>query len=122
MQVSISGGRQFEAGDVVFGRAVFDGKRQPRRKGIVLGPWTEGDTMRVVIWWYRLGAASGDTSSLMWNDELSPAGDIWDFSARLARELARDGWGYSRAEWVVDMLSRHSARMCSLGASFPVND
>lgn len=121
MKVSISGGRQFEAGDVVFGRAVFEGKRQPRRKGIVLGPWTEGDTKRVVVWWFRLGAASGDTSSLMWNDELSPAGDIWDFSARLARELARDGGNYSRADRVADLLSRHAARMRSLGASFPVN-
>ena len=108
--------RRFEVGDVVFGRPFRDGKQQTRRKGIVLGPWTEDDRKRVVVWWYRDGAASSDTCTLMWRDELTPAGDIFDFGYRMARELSRDCGGYGRAEWVSDMLSRHAVRMHSLGA------
>ncbi|AMD42797.1 hypothetical protein SEA_XKCD426_56 [Streptomyces phage Xkcd426] len=113
-------GRRFETGDVVFGRPIFEGKIQPRRKGVVLGAWTEGDTKRVVVWWYGLGAASGDTSSLMWNDELTPAGDIFDTSARMAAKLFEGAYTYPRARFVCQLLRNHARRMESLGAKHPV--
>lgn len=106
--------RRFETGDVVTGRAIFEGKMQPRRKGIVLGDWDANDTKRVVVWWYSQGSASSLTSSLQWNDELTPAGDIWDMSARTAKRLVPMALGYYRAEWVCTMLLRHADRMAKL--------
>ena len=111
---------RFETGDVVTGRAIIAGKTQPRRKGIVLGAFTEDDTKHVVVWWYGMGAASSDTCTLQWNDELTPAGDIWDMSAYMAKRLAASSYGYFRATWVNAMLIRHASRMASVGAKHPV--
>lgn len=106
--------RQFETGDVVYGRAILEGKIQPRRKGVVLGAFEKGDSKRVVVWWYGQGACSVSTSTLMWNDELAPAGDIFDMSHAVAYRLMNQSGGYFRAEWVQRLLINHVRRMAEL--------
>lgn len=106
------------AGDVVWGRPIVDGKTLPRRKGIVLGDWASTDTKRVVVWFYGLGAAhDGANCHLMFRSELTPAGDIWDFSARQAATLSRAAGYYHRAAYIRDALSRHAGRMAGLDAA-----
>jgi hypothetical protein len=109
------------AGDVVFARPVVEGKTLSRRKGIVLDDWTDGDTKRVVVWFYGMGgAADGDNCHLMFRDELTKSGDIWDMSYRLAKRLSVAARYYHRAAQVRDALSRHAGRMACLGAEMPV--
>lgn len=107
-------GRIFETGDAVYGRPLVDGKRLTRRKGVVLGAFTEGDTKRVVVWWYGMGVAL-DASTLMWNDELAPAGDIFDMSRKLAQKLYEGAVTYPRARFVRTLLANHVHRMGKLG-------
>ncbi len=121
MKTTSTGARRFETGDVVFGRAIFEGVLQPRRKGVVLGSWTDTDTKRVVVWWYGLGPATGENCTVQWNHELKPAGDIWDMSARTARRLADRAFGYWRANQVRGHLARHAGRMKQAGAQMPVS-
>lgn len=107
--------RRFETGDIVYGRPIFEGKIQSRRKGIVLGPFEQGDTKRVVVWWYGLGAASTSTSTLMWNDELTPAGDIYELNARRATKLFDATATYPRAGVLHSYLRSHAVRMRRAG-------
>lgn len=103
----------FQAGDVVWGRPVVEGKTQARRKGIVLGTF---DAARngFVIWWFGMGDASSDTTSLMYGRELTKAGDIFDFEGARAAKLGNACRKYERAFRVGHMLVRHSRRMLSL--------
>ncbi len=111
--------RQFETGDVVYGRPIFEGKIQPRRKGIVLGPFTDDNMTQVVVWWYGLGESCVSTSTLMWNGELTPAGDIYEMNARRAEKLSLMCDAYPRARTLCNYLRRHAARMTSLGTKHP---
>ncbi|QBZ73546.1 hypothetical protein SEA_MISCHIEF19_61 [Streptomyces phage Mischief19] len=105
------------AGTIVWGRPVREGKAQSRRKGLVLGSF--GDSA-VIVWWYGEGAASGSTTTMAFPRELTRDGDMFDLSARVARKLAKGCYGFERAASVGWSLTRHAARMASLGASQPV--
>ena len=121
MKRSTSGGRYFEAGDMVFGRPVIGQLSVTRRKGIVLGPANEAGTM-VRVWWYRLGFASDQTTTSVWGDTLTPAGTVFDLGYRMARELTEACSTYNPAEEVADMVGTHAFRMRRDGALFPVKE
>lgn len=101
-----------QAGDMVWGRPVTQGKIQARRKGIVLGDF--GDTT-VIVWWFGKGAASMDTATLMFRNELVKCGDIFDLGGHRALKLARDTYHFNGAHNVGRMLERHGRRMRSIG-------
>lgn len=108
----------FAAGDVVWGRPVREGKTLARRKGIVLGYFDQSgkDTTNLVVWWYGMGDASMDTTTLMFARELTKAGDIFDtFRGRKALQLARGCYHFERAQKVARALERHGRRMKSIG-------
>jgi uncharacterized protein DUF6409 len=108
---------RFVAGDVVTGRPVFEGKAGNRRKGIVLGTMSgKADDTNIIVWWYGLGAASMTTTTMAFARELTKAGDIFNFSGRQAAKLARECYNFSRANTVGWSLTRHAARMRSIGA------
>lgn len=113
--------KNLTAGDIVFARPIVEGKTLGRRKGIVLGDWTERDAKRVVVWFYGMGPAiGGENCHLMYRDELDKSGDIFDLSARLSFKLYDTiGW-YERGRAVKGLLGRHAGRMKSLGARQPV--
>lgn len=102
-------------GDVVWGRPVAEGKTLGRRKGIVLG-YLGADHTQVIVWWYGMGDASSETSTLMFPRELTKAGDVFDFDGRTAKRLAKGCHHFSRAHSVGLSLERHSRRMLSIGA------
>lgn len=108
---------EFQAGDLVWGRPVREGKTLARRKGIVLGYFDQSgkDRTNVVVWWFSLGAASMDTTTLMFARELTKAGDIFELRGHRALKLARDTYHFSRAHAVGRMLERHGRRMRSIG-------
>lgn len=108
----------FAAGDVVWGRPVKEGKTLSRRKGIVLGYFDQSgkDTTNLVVWWYGMGDASMDTTTLMFARELKKDGDIFSqFRGRMAAKLARGCYHFSRANSVGWSLTRHASRMRSIG-------
>lgn len=104
----------FETGDVVWGRPVHTGVTQSRRKGIVLGRFSD-NASELVVWWFGKGPVSITTVDLMFARELKKAGDIFDFGARKASALAKGCTGYDRARSLRGMLVRHAQRMGSIG-------
>ena len=108
----------FQAGDIVWGRPVREGKTQARRKGIVLGYFdqTGKDTTNLVVWWFGLGDASMDTTTLMFARELKKDGDIFNFGGHRALKLAKGCVHFSRARSVGWSLTSHGRRMRSIGA------
>jgi hypothetical protein len=104
----------FEAGDVVKGRPVVEGKPQAARKGIVLGLFGTDASCGYVVWWYGMGAASMATTSLMFTRELTKHGDVWEFTENLAKKCERGCGDFDRARTVGWALSRHWRRMRSL--------
>lgn len=114
-------GTRFEPGDMVYGRPVVEGKILTRRKGVVLDEWT-GEGTGAVVWWYGMGHASesGTNTTLMFHDELSYAGDIFETSLATVRRLWRDCANYPRARFARSMMRRHMIRMQTLGARQPV--
>lgn len=107
----------FAAGDVVWGRPVREGKTLARRKGIVLGYFDQSgkDTTNLVVWWFGLGDASMETTTLMFARELKKDGDIFNFRGRQAAKLARGCYHFSRARSVGWSLTSHARRMLSIG-------
>lgn len=105
---------QITTADVVTGRPVFAGKAGNRRKGIVLGDHAEG---WVIVWWYGMGDAKIGTSvCIMQRSELKKVGDIFDtFRARKAASLARGLYHFNGGQTVGWSLTRHAARMKSIG-------
>jgi hypothetical protein len=101
-----------QAGDMVWGRPVREGKTGARRKGIVLGDF--GDTT-VIVWWFGQGAASMKTSTMMFRNELTKCGDVFELKGQRALKLARDTYHFERAHAVGRMLERHGRRMRSIG-------
>lgn len=112
-QVTTTTTTAVQAGDVVWGRPVRQGKTGARRKGIVLGDF--GDTT-VIVWWYGEGAASMQTSTMAFRNELVKCGDIFELKGHRALKLARDTYHFERAHQVGRMLERHGRRMRSIGA------
>jgi Family of unknown function (DUF6409) len=105
----------YVAGDVVWGRPVREGKTLARRKGIVLGYFAD-DTTNLVVWWYGMGDASMETTTLMFARELTKDGDIFDqFRGRKAAQLARGCYHFERAHSVGRSLESHGRRMKSIG-------
>lgn len=108
----------FVAGDVVWGRPVREGKTLARRKGIVLGYFDQSgkDTTNLVVWWYSMGDASMDTTTLMFAGELTKAGDIFDtFRGRKAAKLAQGCYHFERARSVGRSLESYGRRLKSIG-------
>lgn len=102
-------------GDVVWGRPVVEGKTLNRCKGIVIGTLLDTQS-ELVVWWYGMGDATSDNTSLMFRNELTKAGDIFDFNGRQAARLAAaSDTGYGRARSVRNALASHARRMLSIG-------
>lgn len=105
---------QITTADVVTGRPVFEGKAGNRRKGIVLGDFSDN---WVIVWWYGMGdAVTGESVCIMQRSELKKVGDIFDqFRARKAAALARGLYHHSAGRTVGWSLTSHAARMRSIG-------
>jgi hypothetical protein len=105
-----------QAGDIVWGRPVVEGKKLARRKGIVLGTFAD-DSDRLIVWWTTLDVEGpADASTLMFRSELTKAGDIFGFGSKKSLSLANKLDGYGRARFVRNLLASHGYRMRSIGA------
>jgi hypothetical protein len=90
----------YAAGDVVKGRPLKNGEPQAVHKGIVLGPFGSDPKEGVIVWWYGLGPASMQTTSLMFPRELKAAGSVDDFSEAVCRRVERGAVAFDKAHAV----------------------
>jgi len=105
---------QLSTGDIVKGRPVRRGKTGRPRKGVVLGR-SLADASVLLVWWYGEGNASQDTTTMAYETELQPLGDIFELSAGYARDLAKACRSFDRARVLAGYLDRHAVRLGTCG-------